>query len=274
MKKARLSLIPIFLLLFGLTVSSIFGAVRVRGYYRSNGTYVQPHYRSAPDGNFYNNWSTKGNVNPYTGKRGTKATPTGKTSGTVSVGGYYRSDGTYVAPHHRSAPDGNPSNNWSTKGNVNPDTGKKGTKVTPTISSDYQSFLTKNSLFSIGSTAQDVLRIQGQPSNWSKHAFDYGLSDVKFDRDNRVSGWNVSTYNPLKVHVAVPATSKRAISIGSTREEVIAIQGLPDNYSPDSRSFDYGLSDVKFGRDGRVSSWTESRYNPLKVSREAMAASR
>ena len=44
------------------------GSVHVNGYYRSNGTYVQPHYRSAPDGNPYNNWSYPGNTNPYTGK--------------------------------------------------------------------------------------------------------------------------------------------------------------------------------------------------------------
>lgn len=50
-------------------------AVRVRGYYRSNGTYVKPHYRSNPDGNFYNNWSTYPNSNPYTGVRGTRRTP-------------------------------------------------------------------------------------------------------------------------------------------------------------------------------------------------------
>jgi hypothetical protein len=49
--------------------------VSVRGYYRSNGTYVAPHYRSDPDGNFNNNWSTKGNINPFTGKEGTKVTP-------------------------------------------------------------------------------------------------------------------------------------------------------------------------------------------------------
>lgn len=49
--------------------------VHVNGYFRSNGTYVQPHYRTAPDHNFYNNWSTKGNVNPYTGKVGTKEYP-------------------------------------------------------------------------------------------------------------------------------------------------------------------------------------------------------
>lgn len=47
-------------------------ATRVRGYYRKNGTYVAPHYRSNPDGNPYNNWSTRGNVNPYTGAIGTK----------------------------------------------------------------------------------------------------------------------------------------------------------------------------------------------------------
>jgi hypothetical protein len=32
---------------------------------------VQPHYRSSPDGSRLNNWSTRGNVNPYTGKPGT-----------------------------------------------------------------------------------------------------------------------------------------------------------------------------------------------------------
>jgi len=44
--------------------------VYVRGYYRSDGTYVKPHYRTAPDNNPWNNYSTWGNVNPYTGERG------------------------------------------------------------------------------------------------------------------------------------------------------------------------------------------------------------
>lgn len=47
----------------------------VDGHFRSDGTYVQPHYRSTPDGNFSNNWSTRGNVNPYTGQRGTQQYP-------------------------------------------------------------------------------------------------------------------------------------------------------------------------------------------------------
>lgn len=62
------------------------GSVSVRGHFRSNGTYVAPHFRSAPDGNFSNNWSTYGNVNPYTGKEGTLVTPPAR-SGT-GRGGY------------------------------------------------------------------------------------------------------------------------------------------------------------------------------------------
>ncbi|EIJ38791.1 hypothetical protein JoomaDRAFT_1784 [Galbibacter orientalis DSM 19592] len=46
--------------------------VYVKGYYKSNGTYVQPHYRTAPNHTVNDNWSTVGNVNPYTGKAGTK----------------------------------------------------------------------------------------------------------------------------------------------------------------------------------------------------------
>ncbi len=44
----------------------------------------------------------------------------------VYVDGYLRSDGAYVAPHWRSAPDSTPSNNWSVSPNVNPFTGSPG----------------------------------------------------------------------------------------------------------------------------------------------------
>ena len=40
----------------------------VSGYTRSDGTYVQPYWRSDPDDNPYNNYSFPGNLNPYTGK--------------------------------------------------------------------------------------------------------------------------------------------------------------------------------------------------------------
>lgn len=49
----------------------------------------------------------------------------------VRVSGYTRSDGTYVAPHYRSDPDGSFDNNWSTLGNINPHTGSLGTLTSP-----------------------------------------------------------------------------------------------------------------------------------------------
>ena len=47
----------------------------VRGHVTRYGSYVQPHYRSQPDGNFYNNYSSWPNVNPYTGTTGTHHYP-------------------------------------------------------------------------------------------------------------------------------------------------------------------------------------------------------
>lgn len=51
------------------------GVVSVNGYVRKDGTYVPPHHRSSPDGSFYNNWSTVGNINPFTGKSGSVVVP-------------------------------------------------------------------------------------------------------------------------------------------------------------------------------------------------------
>ncbi len=44
----------------------------VRPHLRSNGTYVEGYRRTDADSSFYNNYSTQGNVNPYTGERGYK----------------------------------------------------------------------------------------------------------------------------------------------------------------------------------------------------------
>lgn len=46
--------------------------VHVSGHTTKTGAYVPAHYRTAPDHSKANNWSTKRNVNPYTGQAGTK----------------------------------------------------------------------------------------------------------------------------------------------------------------------------------------------------------
>lgn len=64
----------IFILLLSFVFSSFAfaGDVYVNGYYRKDGSYVQPHYRTSPDSTKNNNYSTIGNKNPYTGEYGTK----------------------------------------------------------------------------------------------------------------------------------------------------------------------------------------------------------
>lgn len=84
----------IFVLLFSVT---IYSQVRVKGYYRKNGTYVQPHVRSNPNRTKSDNWSTKGNVNPYTGKKGTKNVDYNNRNGS----NYYKTStkSTFTIPH-------------------------------------------------------------------------------------------------------------------------------------------------------------------------------
>jgi len=48
------------------------GETYVDGYYRKDGTYIAPHWRSTPDSSYNNNWSTWPNINPHTGQQGTR----------------------------------------------------------------------------------------------------------------------------------------------------------------------------------------------------------
>ena len=64
----------ITLIIAAIGISTATADVYVNAYTKKNGAFVQGHYRSNSDGNFYNNWSTKGNVNHYTGKHGLRVT--------------------------------------------------------------------------------------------------------------------------------------------------------------------------------------------------------
>ena len=52
--------------------TSSFANKHVKGYTKRDGTYVAPHHRSDPNRTQRDNYSSKPNVNPYNGKRGTK----------------------------------------------------------------------------------------------------------------------------------------------------------------------------------------------------------
>lgn len=51
---------------------SITGIHTTHSYTRSNGAYVDTYHATNPNGTKNDNFSTRGNVNPFTGKAGTK----------------------------------------------------------------------------------------------------------------------------------------------------------------------------------------------------------
>jgi|NOAtaT_6_FD_contig_21_3770994_length_329_multi_13_in_0_out_0_1 hypothetical protein len=68
MKKLLFSLAFLFATAFSFAQSYIY----VDSYIKSNGTFVQGHYRTTPNYTRDDNWSTIGNINPFTGAAGTK----------------------------------------------------------------------------------------------------------------------------------------------------------------------------------------------------------
>jgi len=74
--KKLFSLVIALVLVFTFAVSTVTLAeaysYRVRGYTRSSGTYVQPYYRTSPNYTRWDNYSTRGNYNPYSGRYGTR----------------------------------------------------------------------------------------------------------------------------------------------------------------------------------------------------------
>ena len=117
-------------------------------------------------------------------------------------------------------------------------------------------------VFTLGSSRDIVLSVQGTPDHFSDKSFHYGHSMVHFAND-RVSGWNEATNYPLAV-ILEPSnpTSSKYFTLGSTRDEVIAAQGTPSQYS--SRMLKYGYSTVSFENDVVVS-WYQSPASPLNV---------
>ena len=82
MKKIIISIV------FALTlINTVAADVWVDGYYRSDGTYVQGHFRSSPDSSVTNNWSYSGNTNPYTGEVGTNSYGSSTFGSSNSLGG-------------------------------------------------------------------------------------------------------------------------------------------------------------------------------------------
>ena len=117
--------------------------------------------------------------------------------------------------------------------------------------------------FTVGSTKEEVLAVQGTPSEFTDSTFTYGYSRVHF-RGDRVTTWEDRQTNPLRVKLLPTAGIERKtyFTVGSTKDEVLAVQGTPTEFT--DSTFTYGYSEVHF-RDDRVTTWEDRPTNPLHV---------
>ncbi len=92
----------------------------------------------------------------------------------------------------------------------------------PAIGRDY---------FTVGSTKNDVLAIQGEPTTFNDSYLTYGMSMVMF-QDGKVINWNSADVKlKAKYLTATNLIPKEYFTVGSTREDVLAIQGEPTTFS-------------------------------------------
>jgi hypothetical protein len=106
-----------------------------------------------------------------------------------------------------------------------------------------------------GLTKDEVIAIQGTPSSSSEDGLAYGSTEFYF-RDGKLAGWSIdSKSDPVRVKLW-PETAVdpnlRSFTLGSTKDQVLVIQGTPTLFSEDR--FGYGGSEVYFQND-RVIGW-------------------
>ena len=87
--------------------------------------------------------------------------------------------------------------------------------------------------FTVGTTKDEVLAVQGSPRRFTDTKWEYGLSWVQF-QNGRVTTWYSSLSAPLNAEL-VPSEpvvfSPGYFTVGSTKDEVLAVQGSPSTQS-------------------------------------------
>lgn len=106
--------------------------------------------------------------------------------------------------------------------------------------------------FSLGSTKDEVLAVQGTPTRIINQTWYYGFSEVRF-REARVVAFD-NFFGNLKIRMLPSfiddiAANRQSFSIGASTNEVLAVQGTPT--SVQGSMWFYGLSNILF-RNGRV----------------------
>jgi hypothetical protein len=119
-----------------------------------------------------------------------------------------------------------------------------------------------------GLSKAEVIAIQGAPTSTAEDKLTYGKSEFYFI-DDKLAGWNIDpTSTAARVKLwpdAAVNPSVQSFTLGSTKDQVLAVQGTPTLLS--DNTFGYGGSEVYFQSD-RVIGW---KADPGSVSLRAMS---
>lgn len=119
--------------------------------------------------------------------------------------------------------------------------------------------------FSLGSTQDEVLLVQGAPTRVDGGRWYFGFSQVRF-KDGRVEDFD-NYFGNLRVRMLPstdsPGAQTEYFTIGSTRDQVLAVQGTPTKVQ--GGLWFYHFSNIQF-REGKVAQVVNSdgnlRFNP------------
>lgn len=119
--------------------------------------------------------------------------------------------------------------------------------------------------FTLGSTKEAVAALQGTPTQISGNRWSYGFSRVDFAW-GKVVGWYNSAMDPLRVQILPGSEPERPFfTVGSTKEEVLAVQGTPTRLTENRWSYGYSYVDFE---NGKVVKWYNSEQDPLAIEEE------
>lgn len=108
-----------------------------------------------------------------------------------------------------------------------------------------------------GLTPMEVLAALGKPTASTGEKMFYGNSEIDF-KNGQVSGWKLDPAAPLRVKIWSDSPSAPGLTtfgVGSTKSDVIALQGTPTLFS--DNEFGYDNSRVYF-QNNRVVSWKQA----------------
>jgi curved DNA-binding protein CbpA len=120
-------------------------------------------------------------------------------------------------------------------------------------------------LITAGLTKSEVISIQGEPTAETDDELDYGNSKLFFS-GGVLNGWRIDPASGIRVKLwpdAMVDPSVRSFGLGSTKNEVLAVQGTPTMFS--QSTFGYGRSEVYF-QYGKVVGWKDDPATPLRTS--------